>query len=71
MQTITNDELAHVTGGFDLGGIAGKIGGMIDKFTGGKFNAAQKGAQIGGLLGSWFGKGGGGGGDGGGAQQGQ
>lgn len=39
-------ELDAVTGGLDVGAIAGQIGGLVDSFTGG-----TKGAQVGGIVG--------------------
>ena len=33
---LTDAELARVGGGFDIGGLIGSIGGIADKFTGGK-----------------------------------
>ena len=65
LPTISIDTLADVTGGSgaDWGS---KIGGLIDKFTGGKYGAAQKGGQLGGWIDGLNG-GGGGGGDGGGS----
>jgi hypothetical protein len=60
LETIATTDLAHVTGagaGTDWGGT---IGGLIDKATGGKWNAGQWGQKIGGIVDGFLGGKGGG-----------
>jgi hypothetical protein len=54
LPTITLDRLESVTGGIDATSLASTIGGLVDKFTGGKFGAQQKAGQLAGLIQSWI-----------------
>ena len=60
-QTIAADELVTATGGFDIAGLASKIGGLA-----GGAKGQQMGGQIGGLVQNLIGQFGGGGASGGG-----
>jgi hypothetical protein len=60
LTTIGPDELANVTGGFDIGGIVGKVTGLIDQFTGGKYDVSGKAGAIMNVVSAFKGGGGGG-----------
>lgn len=64
LPALSSAELAQVTGG-NIGAIGQRIGGLVDRFTGGSGRGAQIGGQIGGLIQSFLGRRGGGEGGGG------
>lgn len=59
-ETLSTEQLVTVAGGFDIGGIAQSIGGLVDRFAGTGGKATQIAGQIGGLVSSFMGGGGGG-----------
>lgn len=66
LPTLSDDQLITVAGGFDIGGLATSIGGLVDKFAGTGGKATQIAQQIGGIASSFMGGGGGGAAPGGG-----
>ena len=60
LTTLNADELENVTGGFDIGGLVGKVTGLIDKFTGGKYDVSGKAGAIMNVVSAFKGGGGGG-----------
>jgi len=61
LPALSTTELARTTGGLDIAGIGGQIGGLVDQFTGGGGKGTALGGQIGGLVQNLIGQLGGGG----------
>jgi hypothetical protein len=60
LTTLGADELENVKGGIDFGSIVGKVTGLIDKFTGGKYDVSGKAGAIMNVVSAFKGGGGGG-----------
>lgn len=56
-EVISIDKLETVKGGFDIAGLAGSIGGLVDQFAGTGGKASQIAGQIGGIAQSFMGGG--------------
>jgi hypothetical protein len=59
LTTIGPDELENVKGGFDIAGIVGKVTGLIDQATGGKYDVSGKAGAIMNVVSAFKGGGGG------------